>query len=251
MQNVLAFTTTKLHPHKKFISNEHSKTPYDYFNLGEHVGDNISDVRNNRNVLLEFLPPNSNIQWLEQVHGADVLLIEKHSNDILTADAMITREKNIALAIMTADCLPILLTAKDGSEIAAVHGGWKPIAKNIIANTVDNMHSANEDIIAWLGPCIGELAFEVGEEVKLAFENQSKAFLSAFTTINDPLLLQKKNSEIKYLANLAMIAKVQLNALGIDNIHHLNHCTYFDEQQYYSFRRNNITGRMASVICRV
>jgi len=247
----LAFTTTRLYPQPTFNSNAHCKTPYGHFNLGEHVGDNIDNVRNNRNLLLEFLPQNSNIQWLEQVHGADVLLIEQQSNEILTADAMITREKNIALAIMTADCLPILLTSKDGSEIAAIHGGWKSLAKDIIANTVNNMRSANADIIAWLGPCIGELAFEVGEEVKLIFENQSKAFLSAFNPINAPLLLHNKNSEIKYLANLAMIAKVQLNVLGIENIHHLNHCTYSDEQQYFSFRRNNITGRMASVICRV
>jgi YfiH family protein len=251
MQNVLAFTTTRLHPQQDLITNKDSKTPYDHFNIGEHVGDNIDDVKNNRNVLLEFLPSNSNIQWLEQIHGADVLLIKKKSNETLIADAMITREKNIALAIMTADCLPILLTAKDGSEIAAIHGGWKPLAKNIIANTVSKMLSANEDIIAWLGPCIGKLAFEIGEEVKLTFENQSKAFTAAFTPLNAPLALQNEKTDIKYLANLAMIAKLQLNAIGIDNIRHLNHCTYSDKQQYYSFRRDNITGRMASVICRV
>jgi len=140
--------------------------------------------------------------------------------------------------------------ATDGSEIAAIHGGWKPLAKNIIANTLDKMQASNENIVAWLGPCIGKLAFEVGEEVKMAFESQSEKFISAFSVISEPSVFQTPEKN-KYLADLAKIAKLQLNALGIYKIHHLNHCTYSDEQQYYSYRRDNITGRMASFICRV
>ncbi|WP_259366445.1 MULTISPECIES: peptidoglycan editing factor PgeF [unclassified Colwellia] len=247
--NVLAFTTTRLHPQKKSLSSNHSySSVYGQFNLGEHVGDDLVNVNKNRASLLAYLPLNTKIQWLEQVHGNKVVTIESYSKTPLVADAIITRQKNIALAVMTADCLPILLTAIDGSEIAAIHGGWKPLAKNIITNTVNNMKTDNENIIAWLGPCIGEYAFEVGQEVKCAFESQSEKFVSAFTAINEPLALEKHKG--KYLANLAMIARIQLNTLGINKVHHLNHCTYSNEQQYYSYRRDTITGRMVSIICR-
>ncbi|TWX50676.1 peptidoglycan editing factor PgeF [Colwellia hornerae] len=251
VHNVLAFTTTRLHPQKETLSPNHSySSVYDQFNVGTHVGDNLERVNRNRHSLLAYLPKKTNIQWLEQVHGNKVVTIESHSITPLVADAIITRQKNIALAVMTADCLPILLTAVDGSEIAAIHGGWKPLAKNIITNTVNDMQTANENIIAWLGPCIGEYAFEVGEEVKCAFESQSEKFTSAFSVTREQLTLPKPADNGKYLANLAMIAKIQLNALGIHQVKHLNHCTYADEQQYFSYRRDTITGRMVSIICR-
>lgn len=247
--NVLAFTTTRLHPQKKSLPSNHTySSVYGQFNLGEHVGDDFELVNKNRASLLAYLPLNTKIQWLEQVHGNKVVTIESHSIKPLAVDAIITRQKNIALAVMTADCLPILLTAIDGSEIAAIHGGWRPLAKNIITNTVNNMKTDNENIIAWLGPCIGECAFEVGQEVKCAFESQSEKFVSAFTAINEPLAPQ--NHKVKYLANLPMIAKIQLHTLGINKVHHLNHCTYSNEQQYFSYRRDAVTGRMASIICR-
>ena len=248
--NVLAFTTTRHHPQKYSLSQRPEITSYREFNLGEHVGDNLDQVRSNRNHLLNNLPIHSKIQWLEQVHGNNVVTIDSHSTTPLVADAAITQQQNIALAIMTADCLPILLTATDGSEIAGIHGGWKPLAKNIIANTVDSMCTSNNNIIAWLGPCIGKDAFEVGEEVKLVFESQSENFISAFR-LNDSNKVNKGNQDTgKYFADLAMIAKIQLEAVGINKVHHLNHCTYTDEQQYFSFRRDNVTGRMASIICR-
>ena len=196
------------------------------------------------------LPINSKIQWLEQVHGNKVVTIDSHSTTPLIADAAITQQKNVALAVMTADCLPILLTAADGSEIAGIHGGWKPLAKNIIAHTVDNMSTSNENIIAWLGPCIGKEAFEVGEDVKIVFERQSKKFISAFCLNALDKVITGNLHNVKYFADLAMIAKIQLKEIGINKVHHLNHCTYTDEQQYFSYRRDNITGRMASIICR-
>jgi YfiH family protein len=249
--NVLAFTTTRLHPENQHNLPKNSEcTFYSDFNIGEHVGDNPELVKNNRNLLLDNLSPNSKIQWLEQIHGNKVVTIDSHSSIALVADAAITQHKNIGLAVMTADCLPILLTAVDGSEIAAIHGGWKPLAKNIIANTVNKMRTSNENIIAWLGPCIGETAFEVGEEVKLAFESQSEKFISAFSVRSADAALTKNVVKVKYLANLPMIAKIQLKALGVNQIYHLEHCTYNDEQNYFSYRRDNITGRMASLICR-
>jgi YfiH family protein len=251
VQNVLAFTTTRQHPQKQQSSLKNSHyTVFDQFNLGEHVGDNLEEVRKNRDLLVEYLPPNSKIQWFEQVHGNKVVTIDSYSVIPLVADAAITQQKNIALAIMTADCLPILLSASDGSEVAAIHAGWKPLANNIITHTVNSMRTSNENIIAWLGPCIGKLAFEVGEEVKLAFLNESEKFISAFSSISNSSTSQQKKSETKYLADLAMIAKIQLSSLGIKDIHHLDNCTYSKQQQYFSYRRDNITGRMATIICR-
>ena len=249
--NVLAFTTTRLHPQKHTISQNSKIKPYSEFNLGEHVGDNLDQVKSNRKHLLNNLPPHSKIQWLEQVHGNNVVIIDSHSPISLIADAAITQQKNISLAVMTADCLPILLTAADGSEIAAIHGGWKPLVKNIIENTINRMLTPNKNIIAWLGPCIGKAAFEVGEEVKLAFESQSESFSSAFSIISTNQVSTNNKHEVKYLANLAMIAKIQLEKLGVNQVHHLDHCTYTDEQQYFSYRRDNVTGRMASIICRI
>lgn len=250
VQNVLAFTTTRNYPSVNAqTESSDSSTSFNHFNLGLHVGDDPEKVLINRQKLSTLLPENTRIQWLEQVHGSEVLLIEKYTKQTLIADAAITREKNIALAIMTADCLPILLTAKDGSEIAAIHGGWKPLAKNIIANTLNKMTTRNEDISVWLGPCISKLAFEVGEDVKSAFVNQSKSFSKAFSVSSSTSYQKHKKPPLKYLADLALIAKIQLTALGIKNFHHLGDCTYTDETQYFSYRRENITGRMASIIC--
>jgi YfiH family protein len=258
--NVLAYTSTR-HSPNFYTKNTHfsfseAVSSFRYFNLGLHVGDKTETVIKNREMLLTFLPEKAQIQWLEQVHSADVLIIDKHNEKALIADAAITRKKSIALAIMTADCLPILLTAKDGSEIAAIHAGWKPLVKNIIANTVNKMDTANENIIAWLGPCIGQQAFEVGEEVKLAFVNQAEKFSSAFTLYTSKDHLSNAKSvqgitKVKYLADLPFIAKLQLAALGISELHHLDHCTYSDEEQYFSYRREKVTGRMASIICRL
>ena len=251
VQNVLAFTTTRKYPcHNRIIKPFVSNHPFNNFNLGLHVGDDPKRVLAHRENILPLLPKNTEIQWFEQVHGSEVLIIEKHSKQAVIADAAITRQKNIALAIMTADCLPILLTAKDGREVAAIHGGWKPLAKGIIGNTLRKMFTQNKDVNAWIGPCIGEEYFEVGAEVRAVFIKKSKQLSEAFTLVSSAFEPEHKNSEPKYLANLALIAKIQLTALGVNKIEHLEHCTYSDEAQYFSYRRENITGRMATIICR-
>ena len=235
------------------LKNESS--PYDYFNLGLHVGDKAELVNFNRNTLQKFItqqltdaPTSSSfsaeepvkIQWLEQVHGNDVVEVIVVNNSAITADASITRKKNIALAIMTADCLPILLSNKNGSEIAAIHGGWRSLAANIISNTLDKMHSDSRDIIAWLGPCISKDAFEVGAEVKGEFIKQNMLFNEAFS--------KRKNGN--YLADLHKIAQLQLQSLGVTAISTLAECTMQRTDKYYSYRKEQVTGRMASIICR-
>jgi YfiH family protein len=232
---VLAMQTTRVSPKKIPVDNA---TAYKNFNLGLHVGDCPQQVRKNRQYLQELLPSKTRIQWLEQVHGISVVDIQAVIQQPIVADAMITREKNIALAIMTADCLPILLVSSNGDEIAAIHGGWRPLVANIITNTVTQMHTAAGEIYAWLGPCIGKSAFEVGSEVQKAFVEQEGMFSKAFC----------KQDNGKYLADLHQIAIIQLNLLGISKISTLSECTYSEPEKYYSYRKASTTGRMASVI---
>lgn len=236
INKVLAVQTTRIAPHNILADQTSS---YQSFNLGLHVGDCAQQVDNNRNYLQKVLPENSQTQWLEQVHGNKVALISQVSKQAIIADAVVTREKKICLAIMTADCLPILFVSKSGDEIAAIHGGWRPLAANIITNTLNRMKTPAADIYAWLGPCISKCAFEVGSEVKAAFVQQGDCFNSAFT--------EKNNG--KYLADLQAIATIQLKTLGIDHISTLPECTYSNTDKYYSYRKDTVTGRMATLIC--
>lgn len=242
VQNVVAFTTTKQTSHSVIENSTYAQ--FDFFNIGDHVGDNPENIIINRQQLLSFLPNKTKIQWLKQVHGSDVVTLNSHQQNSVVADAVITQKSHLALAIMTADCLPVFLSTITGDEIAAIHGGWKPLSKNIIENTVALMKAKPKDIVAWLGPCIGSQVFEVGQEVRECFMQQSSQFLSAFTQVNST------SNQPKYLMNLHLIAKIQLKALGVNNTYCLEHCTYSLPDQYYSYRRDGQTGRMASVICR-
>lgn len=258
---VLALQTSRLSPQLSqnssitSLSSEQVSSTFGGFNLGLHVGDDTERVTYNRRVLNHFIfqqlfdkaiTPSSkrledlSIQWLDQVHGNEVVTVTCVDKQAMVADASITRQRNIALAIMTADCLPILLSHKTGEEIAAIHGGWRPLAGNIVAKTIAKMHSKPADIVAWLGPCIGKDAFEVGEEVKQAFTQVEEGFNNAF--------VMQDNG--KYLADLHQIARLQLASLGVTNIASLAKCTYQETDTYYSYRKQQITGRMASVICR-
>ncbi len=252
VQNVLAFTTTRIHPTNNPPSNPKNNPTnrptnssvlgsiYPEFNLGTHVGDNNDSVEVNRQFLTQCFRNNTQIQWLNQVHGDQVANITQVSQFPITADASVTREKNVALAIMTADCLPMLLSAHDGSVIAAIHGGWRSLLAGIISKSIAQMATKSSNISAWLGPCIGRNAFEVGQEVRQAFIQVSQDFELAF----------KEISPDKYLADLHLIATIELKALGIVHISSLEHCTFSMSDDYYSYRREGQTGRMATLICR-
>lgn len=233
---VLAIQTTRMHP------NNHlgvDPSNYQHFNLGLHVGDCEEKVNKNRRYLQKLLPENTKIQWFEQIHGSDVAQVTQVSQSAIVADAAVTRNKNVCLAIMTADCLPILLVSKSGDEIAAIHGGWRPLAANIISKTLEKMLTPRAEIYAWLGPCISKIAFEVGNEVKENFIQQNEIFNTAFI----------KQSNGRYLANLQKIAKIQLELSGVKQISFLEECTYTQTDKYYSYRKHSTTGRMASLIC--
>lgn len=234
-KGVLAFQTTSKLNHSLTVNNI-----YGQFNLGLHVGDDEKLVLEKRAHLSGYLPTNQEIQWLDQIHSGHVIQIKEYQDSPPKADAAITTQKNIALAIMTADCLPILLSNKQGDEIAAIHAGWRPLAKNIVANTVESMRSNSSELCAWLGPCISQNHFEVGEEVKQAFELIDPNLSKYFLVNND-----------KFNADLVGITKSLLLKEGITNISCLNECTFSMVDKYYSYRRQSITGRMASVISMV
>jgi len=216
VDNVLAYTTTRHHPDNLILK---TNTPYDAFNLGEHVGDDIDIVKANRKTLHLLHENKLDIQWLEQVHGNHVVVVKEYSEVPFVADAAITSDKNIALAVMTADCLPILLTNKQGTEIAAIHGGWRPLSKAIIEKTITQMDSPANDIYAWLGPCIGANAFEVGQDVVSSFPHQQKSAFklqnklnyrlnSCFifftrSNTNNPFDVSDKDFAITYFARLS------------------------------------------------
>jgi YfiH family protein len=213
-----------------------SLSPFASFNLGDHVGDDPLLVAKNRVALQQALQIDQ-IQWLNQIHGAQVVEIIEHQSVSPDADAAFTKQENIGLAIMTADCLPLFLVDDTGTQIAAIHGGWRSLAANIIKNTV-NKFSANSNVKAWLGPCIGPEAFEVGEDVRQQFLKLSPALETAFI----------RNQNNKYFAHLHHIAKVLLQQEGVDDIDGLNDCTFSLSEQYFSYRRSGQTGRMVSII---
>ncbi|WP_286266502.1 peptidoglycan editing factor PgeF [Thalassotalea atypica] len=240
VDSVLAFTTTQNSPFSAQSKERNlaSTSPYGQFNLGLHVNDNEIEVIERQAKVEKELLQGRKIQWLEQVHGNNVVHVETHHTTHITADAAITKNTAVALAVMTADCLPILLTDKKGKEIAAIHAGWRPLVKNIIAKTVNEMETKPADILCWLGPCIGQQAFEVGVEVKQAFISLDNELSEQFTP----------TVEGKCFANLQGIAKYLLEKLGVVHISSLDECTYQNRDKYYSYRRDNITGRMASII---
>ncbi|MEO2266353.1 peptidoglycan editing factor PgeF [Pseudoalteromonas sp. YIC-656] len=215
-----------------------SLAPYSSFNLGLHVGDDPLKVLKNRAHLDSLLP--NPARYVQQVHGTDIHIVnDESSTDTVIADGLFTNLVGQPLAIMTADCLPVLLASKDGTEVAALHCGWRSLAGGIIEKALPLFQSKPSLIAAWLGPAIGPMAFEVGVEVRAQFLASSAEHELAF----------KKHRD-KYLADLALIATQKLNRLGVKAVSNQSECTYTLNDKYFSYRRDGETGRMASVIWR-
>jgi len=214
-----------------------SKGDFQSLNPALHVNDNSETVLANRKKISQMLNLPSNPIWLEQVHSNRVIKIDKNTA-VQQADASYTDQAGVVSVVMTADCLPVLLASSDGTEIAAVHAGWRGLLAGVIANTVAMFKSDN--VIAWLGPAIGPDCFEVGGEVKESFVAKSKDFASAF----------KQTSEEKYLADIYQLARLELATLGITQVYGGDFCTVTDKQRFYSYRRDGETGRMATLIWR-
>lgn len=216
----------------------HSLPPYSGANLGLHVGDDPLNVQKNRNQVQQQLDMPSIPIWLNQVHGTTVIK-NPDPEQQYNADAVISTLPRQVLAIMTADCLPILLTNLQGTEIAAIHAGWRGLAQGIIGTTLDAMTSSPNEVLTWLGPCISQSYFEVGDEVHQTFIHQASAYATAF---------QKHPSSNRYYACLTTLARIQLVERGVQRIFFSNQCTFHQAEAYFSYRRDRITGRMASFI---
>ncbi|AGV11620.1 TPA: peptidoglycan editing factor PgeF [Haemophilus influenzae] len=230
-KNIHAFTTTR----EGGVSLE----PYFSFNLGDHVGDNKSAVKTNRTLLVEkFCLPQTPI-FLTQTHSTRVLQLP-YSGQNLEADAVYTNVPNQVCVVMTADCLPVLFSTTSGNEVAAAHAGWRGLCDGVLEKTVRCFQTKPEDIIAWFGPAIGPTAFQVGIDVVKQFVAVDEKAKLAF----QPDVIE----DGKYLGNLYQIATQRLNNLGITQIYGGNHCTFNEKEKFFSYRRDNQTGRMASVI---
>lgn len=212
-----------------------SAAPYDSFNLGSHVGDNPLAVARNRMLLNSLLP--SEPVWLEQVHGTMVANADM-ADCHLQADACIARHRAAVCVVMTADCLPVLLCDEAGSVVGAAHAGWKGLAAGVIEATVRAMEVAPPHLMAWLGPAISQDCFEVGDEVRAAFVATQPQAAAAFVP----------GKPGKWFADIYMLARLRLNALGITKIYGAGRCTCRESEQFFSYRRDGVTGRMGTFI---
>lgn len=211
---------------------------YSSFNLARHVDDDASAVTRNRVELVAELALPADPIWLDQVHGVDVLeLDQSNKQTIHQADASLSRTQGQVCAVLTADCLPVLLCKQDGSAVAAVHAGWRGLLSGVIEKTIAALGDT-EQILAWLGPAIGPGRFEVGAEVKEAFVKKNTVMQQAF----------RQTDETHHLADLYAIARMTLIQCGVKRIYGGEYCTYNDADKFYSYRREPVTGRMASLI---
>jgi purine-nucleoside/S-methyl-5'-thioadenosine phosphorylase / adenosine deaminase len=216
-----------------------SKAPYACFNLGRNVGDDPLAVAENRRILVRAAGLPAEPVWLAQVHGVTVVDLDE-AGPHGAADAAITRRPGNVCAILTADCLPIVFATDTGDMVAAAHAGWRGLAAGVIGATVRAMAAQPERLIAWLGPAIGPSHFEVGAEVR-------EAFLSGDPGAGDAF---QANAEGKFMADLGMLARRQLEDLGVNRIYGAGECTYARADRYFSHRRDGVTGRQATLVWR-
>lgn len=241
-KNIRAFTTTRI--------GGVSIAPFDSLNMGSKTGDSYPNVVENRRRIIQSEQIPSEPYWLNQTHSTIVVDISSiklqlpnsmlDQQTIIEADASYTHQAKQVSVVLTADCMPVLFCSSKGDEVAAAHAGWRGLCNGILENTVSKFSCAPSDIIVWMGPAISAKKFEVGIEVKKQFEKVANEASNAFKLINA--------TQQKYLADLYLIAKQRLTALGITQIFGGDYCTYTEQDKFYSYRREHNTGRMASMI---
>jgi len=215
-----------------------SDPPWASFNLGDHVGDDPGHVAANRARLRRQLPAEPG--WLKQVHSARV--VELGRDPDREADAVFTRQAGQVCAVLTADCLPVLFCDRSGSVVAAAHAGWRGLAEGVLEATVAAMQAPPADILAWMGAAIGPQAFEVGDEVRQAFVERHAATAMAF--VPHP----SSGVSFKWLADIYQLARIRLHHAGVQSVYGGGRCTFNEAESFYSYRRDGVTGRMATLI---
>lgn len=224
---------------------------YASLNLGLHVGDAVQAVTENRQRVQAALGVRP--VWMDQVHGCGVLQVSRHTVDGLVADCAFGVEANTACTVMVADCLPVLFCDAQGSRVAAAHAGWRGLlgaqGQGVLEAAVAGFGATSgagaKGVLAWLGPCIGPQAFEVGEEVRAGFMAHSPEAAACF----------QSQAGGKWLADLAGLARQRLAALGITRVFGndgtVDWCTVANPSRFFSHRRDGVSGRMAACIWRV
>lgn len=224
-----------------------SAPPFDHFNLGMSCGDDADRVRANRRILRDRAELPGEPVWLTQVHGHEVVRIQRRrarehilgsTDAAATADAAVTDAPGVVLAILSADCLPVLFCADDGSEIAAAHAGWRGLAAGVIEGCLTAMATPTPRLIAWLGPAAGPQAYEVGIEVRDALVALDATAANAFIP----------NRPGHFLCDLYLLARQRLARMGLNRVFGGERCTISDAARFFSHRRDQCTGRMASLV---
>ena len=215
-----------------------SQGAYASFNLSDYVGDAIEAVARNRRRLREILALPEEPCWLRQSHGAEVIHLKSRSVSPPEADAAVTATPGVVLAVLTADCLPVLACSRDGRYVGAFHAGWRGLLAGILERGVAALPIAPEELLIYLGPAIGPEHFEVGPELRAAFVAEDAAATEAF----------HPGKADRWLADVHMLARQRLRRIGVRSVFGGTLCTVADPMQYFSYRRDGVTGRMASLI---
>lgn len=236
-ESVIAFVTNR--------AGGVSKSPFHQLNLGLHVGDDPAAVLVNRQQLNDRLPAPMQLQWLEQVHGTQV--VEARADGVTrVGDAVYVDQRGLGGVVMTADCLPVFFASRSGKRVALAHAGWRGLAEGVLENTLARFPDDPADVLVFLGPAIGPCHFEVGAEVRKAFIESAPTPALA-KSIGEQGFLPGCTAD-KFLADLYLLASLRLRALGVEQISGGELCTYCDHDRYFSYRRDGQTGRFVSLI---
>jgi YfiH family protein len=214
-----------------------SRGPYAAFNLADHVGDVPGAVASNRSLLMQRLALPAEPSWLQQVHGRAVVPAQPNGAP-READASFSLGPGAVCAVLTADCLPVLLCDRDGARVAAAHAGWRGLAAGVLEAAVEALQVPGARLMAWLGPAIGPRNFEVGDEVRAVFLAHDSAAAPAF----------RPSPAGRWLADLYILARQRLAETGVTEVYGGGLCTFSDQRRFYSYRRDGTTGRMATLI---
>ena len=225
--NIRAFTTTR--------RGGFSEGPWSSLNLGNSCGDDSQHVEQNRQRLHTLLPAEPH--WIKQVHGNCVLELSEHTDSGTEADAVISTNPGQVCTVLHADCLPILFCNHAGTKVAAAHAGWRGLAAGVVEATILAMDHDPDELMAWLGPAIGPTAFEVGQNVYDAFVDIDVNCSVAFRPYRD-----------RWLADLYQLARLALLKAGVRQVYGGQYCTYLDQERLFSYRRDGVTGRMATLV---
>ncbi|MEJ8569624.1 peptidoglycan editing factor PgeF [Elongatibacter sediminis] len=233
-----------------------SRGPYRSFNLGAHCGDDPASVQRNRRRLREALPAEP--RWLRQVHGTDVWTDRDDERQVRdnasiapastgglpvdpgpfpAADARVTGRAGVVCAVLTADCLPVLLCSQAGDEVAAAHAGWRGLSAGVLERTVAAMRSDPGSLMAWLGPAIGPARYEVGRDVVRAFAAHESGGAGAILASGD-----------RWRLDLYTMARHCLRRAGVTAVSGGEWCTFDQPERFFSYRRDGVCGRMASLV---